>query len=257
MGYDSRVKNQIRNLNFTRDFTKHAEGSVLVEAGDTKVICNATVEEGVPNFLEGTERGWLTAEYSMLPRATGTRNIREISKGKADGRSMEIQRLIGRSLRSIVDLSAIGERTIIIDCDVIQADGGTRTAGICGGFVALVDAFTFLYRKELIQEIPVKDFLAAVSVAKVAEEIILDPDFWEDSSAQIDLNVVMTGSREIVEIQGTAEGNPFTKKELIEFMEYAEKGIMDIINKQKKALGVTADQIEKSKYFNNNGKEVY
>lgn len=245
MRREEREKKQIRNLSFSRGFTRYAEGSVLVEAGNTKVICNATVEEGVPDFLEGSGKGWVTAEYSMLPRATEIRNTREISRGKADGRRMEIQRLIGRSLRSIVDLSAVGERTIIIDCDVIQADGGTRTAGICGAFVALVDALNFLHEKGLIQGVPVKDYLAAVSVARVADEIVLDPDFLEDSSAQVDMNVVMTGSREIVEIQGTAEGDPFSRKDLFEFLEYAEKGIEEIIDKQKKALGAAADLIGK------------
>jgi ribonuclease PH len=240
---NNRTAEMLRRINFTRDYTKYAEGSVLVEMGDTKVICNATVEEKVPPFMKGEGRGWITAEYSMLPRATGERTIRESAKGKQSGRTMEIQRLIGRSFRSVVDLSAIGERTIWIDCDVIQADGGTRTASISGGFVALVDALNYLYKQGEIDNIPIIDYLAAVSVGKVGNEVLLDLNFFEDSKAQVDMNIIMTGKGKIVEVQGTAEEYPFSKDEMFTMIEYAEKGINKIIAEQKKVLSDCSDRV--------------
>ncbi len=240
---DDRSFQELRKVKFTRDYTKFAEGSVLVEMGDTKVICNATIDDKVPPFLKGKGKGWITAEYSMLPRATSERTIRESAKGKLSGRTMEIQRLIGRSFRSVVDLAAIGERTIWIDCDVIQADGGTRTASISGGFVALIDAINYLYKKGEIESIPVIDYLAAVSVGKVNDKILLDLNFFEDSRAQVDMNVIMTGKNKIVEVQGTAEEYPFTKDEMITMIDYAEKGTENIIKEQKKVLSDFADKI--------------
>ena len=240
---DGRSPEQLRNVKFTRGFTKYAEGSILVEMGDTKVICNATVENKVPTWLKGQGKGWITAEYSMLPRATAERTVREVTKGKLSGRTMEIQRLIGRTLRSVVDLSALNERTVWIDCDVIQADGGTRTASICGGFLALVDALNSLYEQNMVPDIPIIDYLAAVSVGKVEDNIYLDLEYEEDCKAQVDMNVVMTGSKKIVEIQGSAEEYPFTKEEMQTLFEYAEKGIAEIIVYQKEVLGERARRV--------------
>ena len=232
-----RKNDELRSVNITRSYTKYAEGSVLIEMGETKVICNASVEERVPPFLKGSGTGWITAEYSMLPRSTGQRKVRESSRGKVDGRTQEIQRLIGRALRSVVDLSKLGERTIWIDCDVIQADGGTRTASITGSFIALVDALYKVYMNGKISEIPLKSFVSAVSVGVVGSQPMLDLCYEEDSAAQVDMNVVMTDLGEFVELQGTAETHPFTRAELNEILELAEKGNRDLIEIQKKALG--------------------
>lgn len=234
---DGRNQDAIRGVRITKDYIKHAEGSVLIEIGETKVICTATVDEKVPPFLKGLDKGWITAEYSMLPRATKERTIREAARGKQGGRTLEIQRLIGRSLRSVVDLEILGERTILLDCDVIQADGGTRTASITGAFVAMVDALGKLKEQELIPRIPVRDFLAAISVGKINDAIILDLCFEEDSQAQVDMNVVMTGQGTIVEVQGTAEETPFTREELQEMLNYADKGIRELIQIQQGLLG--------------------
>ena len=205
---------QIRPVKITPGYIKYPEGSVLIEMGNTKVICNASVEERVPPFLKGQNSGWITAEYSMLPRATSIRNQREASRGKVTGRTNEIQRLIGRSLRAVVDLAALGERTITLDCDVIQADGGTRTASITGAFVALVLALDKLVQEGKLEKLPLLDWLAAVSVGKIEDELVLDLCYEEDSNAVVDMNVVMTGQGHFVEVQGTAEGYPFTREEL-------------------------------------------
>lgn len=237
---DGRSPQELRKVNITRDYIKYAEGSVLVEMGDTKVICTATVEDKVPLFLRNTGQGWVTAEYAMLPRATETRNIRESSKGKPSGRTQEIQRLVGRALRSVVDLKALGERTVWIDCDVIQADGGTRTASITGAFVCLVDALALLQQAGKFRQLPISDFLAAVSVGIVDKEVLLDLCFKEDSSAQVDMNVVMTASGRIVEVQGTAEQYPFARSEMNIMLDYAEAGIKQLVDIQKSVLGDTA-----------------
>ncbi|WP_255813771.1 ribonuclease PH [Acidaminobacter sp. JC074] len=234
---DNRKNDEKRNVVITPDYLLHPEGSVLIEMGNTKVICTATVEEKVPNFLKGQNKGWVTAEYSMLPRSTHTRKIRDIAKGKLDGRTSEIQRLIGRSLRSIVDLEKLGERTIWLDCDVIQADGGTRTASITGAFVAMVMAMKKLKEAELIEEIPVTDHLAAISVGILEDEVILDLCYEEDSTAMIDMNVIMTGSKQIVEVQGTGEERPFTRDEMNKLMDFAEKGVEELVQIQKDILG--------------------
>jgi ribonuclease PH len=231
---DGRGSKALRPVKITRNFLKHAEGSVLIEVGDTKVICSASLEERVPPFLRNTGKGWVTAEYSMLPRSTNTRTPRE--RGGGNGRTFEIQRLIGRSLRSVTDLSAFGERTVWIDCDVIQADGGTRTASITGAYVALVDAFRKMVRNGVIADIPVKDSVAAISVGKIDGEVLLDLNYEEDSKAEVDMNVVMTGGRKFVEIQGTAEGGVFTKREMDELMRIAQSGIKEITRIQKKSL---------------------
>lgn len=231
---DGRGLKSLRSVKITRNYLKHAEGSVLIKIGDTKVICSASVEERVPPFLRNTGKGWVTAEYSMLPRSTHTRTSRE--KGGGNGRAFEIQRLIGRSLRSVTDLSAFGERTLWIDCDVIQADGGTRTASITGAYVALVDAFRKMIKNDLIEKIPVKDSVAAVSVGKVKGEVLLDLNYEEDSKAEVDMNVVMTGAGKFVEIQGTAEGGVFTKKEMDELVKIAQRGIRVLTRIQKKSL---------------------
>lgn len=238
---DGRDNNQLRPVKITRAYLKHAEGSVLIEFGDTKVICSATVEERVPPFMKGEGKGWVTAEYSMLPRATQVRTQREAAKGKIGGRTHEIQRLIGRALRSVVNLTALGERTIWIDCDVIQADGGTRTASITGSFVALVEALAKLKQAGTIARIPVVDYLAAVSVGKVNGEILLDLNFSEDSSAEVDMNVVMTGSGKFVEVQGTAEDYPFSREELEGLLQTAESGIGQLVEAQKDALSDMGD----------------
>ncbi len=233
---DGRGSKALRPVKIRRNYLKHAEGSVLIEIGDTKVICSASVEERVPPFLRNTGKGWVTAEYSMLPRSTHTRTSRDSLTGRGGGRAFEIQRLIGRSLRSVTDLAAFGEKTIWIDCDVIQADGGTRTASITGAYVALVDAFQKMIRNGNIEKVPVKDSVAAISVGKVDGEILLDLNYEEDSKAEVDMNVVMTGSGKFVEIQGTAEGGVFTKKEMDELMIIAQNGIKVLTRIQKKSL---------------------
>ncbi|MFC4767521.1 ribonuclease PH [Effusibacillus consociatus] len=240
---DGRKPNQTRNVTIERHYIKHAEGSVLISVGDTKVICTATLEEKVPPFLRGSGQGWITAEYSMLPRATPSRNQRESTKGKVGGRTMEIQRLIGRALRSVVDLSKLGERTIWLDCDVIQADGGTRTASITGSFVAMADALNVLVEKGTFDRIPLTDYLAAVSVGVVNEVPVLDLNYMEDSSAKVDMNVVMTGSGKYVEVQGTGEETPFTPDELQNMLSLAKEGIEQLIMNQKIALGDVGDRI--------------
>ena len=228
---DGRARDELRPVRITRDVNMHAEGSVLMEIGNTKVICTATVEDRVPPFLRGQGEGWVTGEYSMLPRATAVRNQRESSRGKVGGRTHEIQRLIGRSLRSVVDLKALGERTIWIDCDVLQADGGTRTASITGAFIALSDAL-----RKIEGNPGVKEYLAAVSVGIVGGEPVLDLDYAEDFAAEVDCNVVMTQSRKIVAVQGTAEGQPFTREQLGQLMDLAEKGIFELLEKQQSLL---------------------
>ena len=231
-----RTPDQLRDVRITRNFTKHAEGSVLVEFGDTKVICTASVETSVPPFLRGKGQGWVTAEYGMLPRSTGSRMIREAAKGKQQGRTVEISRLIGRSLRAAVDLAALGENTITIDCDVIQADGGTRTASITGACVALADAIAWLKANGKIKGEPLKQMIAAVSVGIYKGEAVLDLDYAEDSSAETDLNVIMTEKGGFVEIQGTAEGEAFTPDELAAMLALAQKAIMELSAAQKTAL---------------------
>ncbi len=229
-------KKELREIKITRNYTKFAEGSVLMETGDTKVICTVSVEDGVPYFLRGQKRGWLTAEYSLLPGSTPSRSTREAARGKVSGRTKEIQRLIGRSLRAVIDLEAIGERTLWIDCDVIQADGGTRTASVTGAYVALVDAVNTMIENNVIDESPLTDYLAAISVGIVNGETVLDLCYEEDFAAQVDMNVVMTSKGEVVEVQGTAEGDPFSRDEMTELMDLAEKGINNLIEKQKEAL---------------------
>jgi ribonuclease PH len=224
----------MRPLKMTPAFLKHPEGSVLIEVGDTKVICTASVEEKVPPFLRGAHQGWVTAEYAMLPRATGTRTARE--RGKISGRSSEIQRLIGRALRSVVDLKALGERTVWVDCDVIQADGGTRTAAISGSFVAMYLALSKLVAAGTLPEIPINDYLAATSVGLVGNELLLDLDYCEDSQAGVDMNVVMTGKDDVVEVQGTAEGEPFSRESMDAMMNLASQGITEIVDYQKRLL---------------------
>jgi ribonuclease PH len=231
-----RRHDELRPVRLTRNYTKHAEGSVLVEFGDTKVICTASVDEKVPPFLKGKGQGWMTAEYGMLPRSTNTRSDREAARGKQSGRTQEIQRLIGRSLRSVFDLAGLGERTIQIDCDVIQADGGTRTAAITGGFVAAYDAVRWLRERGMIEKLPVLDYVAAVSVGVFQGTPLLDLDYVEDSACETDMNVVMTGSGGFVEVQGTAEGKPFTREQMDSLLELARQGITSLFAAQKKAL---------------------
>ena len=233
-----RASAQLRPLTITRHYTCHAEGSVLVEFGNTKVLCTASVEEKVPGFLKGKGQGWVTAEYGMLPRSTHTRSDREAARGKQSGRTQEIQRLIGRSLRAVIDLTALGERQIVLDCDVLQADGGTRCASITGALVALHDAVGTLLTNGKLTASPLKDFVAAVSVGIVDGVPVLDLDYPEDSACDTDMNVVMTGSGGMVEVQGTAEGTPFTRAELDTLLALAEQGIGEIIAAQKKALGL-------------------
>ncbi len=228
----------LRRVTLERGYTRHAEGSVLVCFGDTKVLCTASVEEKVPPFKRGSGQGWLTAEYGMLPRATHTRSDREAAKGKQSGRTQEIQRLIGRSLRSVFDLGALGERTISLDCDVLQADGGTRTAAITGAFVAAHDAVTLLIARGLLQASPIRDFVAAVSVGVVQGVPLLDLEYTEDSSCDTDMNVVMTGSGGFVEVQGTAEGAPFSRAEMDALLALADKGIRELNALQRLALRV-------------------
>jgi ribonuclease PH len=229
-------------VKITRDYLKHPEGSVLIEMGDTKVICTASLEEKVPPFLRNTGKGWVTAEYSMLPRSTHTRSTRDSTTGRPSGRSFEIQRLIGRSLRSVTDLHGFGERTIWVDCDVIQADGGTRTASITGAYIALVDAFQKMMEMGMIDEIPVHDSVAAISVGKIDEKIFLDLNYEEDFRAQVDMNVVMTGGGKFVEIQGTGEEFVFSKDDVDEMIKYAQKGIKELTKIQKKSLEDTVKQ---------------
>jgi ribonuclease PH len=233
-----RAHNQLREVEIIRHYTKHAEGSVLVRFGDTHVLCTASVDEKVPNFLKGKGQGWVTAEYGMLPRSTGSRMDREAAKGKQSGRTQEIQRLIGRSLRAIIDLKKLGERSIQIDCDVIQADGGTRTASITGAYVALHDAISFLIKSEKITESPLKDSIAAISVGVYQGAPVLDLDYIEDSDCDTDMNVVMTGNGGFVEIQGTAEGEPFERAAMNAMLDLATDGIQQLIIKQKEALSV-------------------
>lgn len=233
---DGRRSQALRPVKITRHYMKHAEGSVLMEMGDTKVICSASVEERVPPFLRNTGKGWVTAEYGMLPRSTHTRTSRDSGLGRGNGRASEIQRLIGRSLRSITDLNGFGERTIWIDCDVIQADGGTRTASITGAYVALVDAFQKMVKDGVIERVPIKDSVAAVSVGKVKGKILLDLNYEEDSKAEVDMNVVMTGSGKFVEIQGTAEQGAFTRQEMDQLTGIAQKGIRELTRLQKKCI---------------------
>jgi len=235
MREDGRQNQKIRPVKITQNYLKYAEGSCLVEAGGTKVICSASVEEKVPPHLHDTGTGWVTAEYAMLPRATDKRSERE--RFKLSGRTQEIQRLIGRALRAVVDLKSLGERTIIIDCDVLQADGGTRTAAITGGFVALVDAIRKLKRDKKINSFPVKDYLAATSVGIVKGEMLLDLTFQEDSSAEVDMNVVITGSGDLVEVQATGEEATFPEKKLLEMLEVARKGIAELVGIEKGILG--------------------
>lgn len=232
----SRKPDQMREIKFTRHFTKHAEGSVLIEFGDTRVLCTATVEEKVPGFLKGKGQGWVTAEYGMLPRSTNTRMGREAARGKQGGRTMEIQRLIGRSLRAAIDLEALGERSITLDCDVIQADGGTRTASISGACVALSDAINGLIQQGVLKENPVRNLVASISVGIYQGVPVLDLDYAEDSNAETDMNVVMDDHGQFIEIQGTAEGKTFSMDEMIAMTKLAKAGIADIICHQKLAL---------------------
>ncbi|GAM58893.1 ribonuclease PH [Vibrio ishigakensis] len=233
---NDRALDQVRPIKMTRDYTAYAEGSVLVEFGNTKVLCNASVEENVPRWLKGKGKGWVTAEYGMLPRATHTRNRREAASGKQGGRTMEIQRLIARSLRAVVDLEAMGEVMVTVDCDVIQADGGTRTASISGASVAMADAFQKMVAAGTLKANPMKGHVAAVSVGMVEGEARCDLEYTEDSAADTDMNVVMTEEGKMIEVQGTAEGEPFSHEELLDLLALAKKGISDIVEVQKAAL---------------------
>ncbi len=233
---DNRPADQVRPIKITRQYTAYAEGSVLVEFGNTKVLCNASVEEGVPRWLKGQGKGWVTAEYGMLPRATHSRTRREAASGKQGGRTMEIQRLIARSLRAVVDLEAMPEVMITVDCDVIQADGGTRTASITGASVALADAFAKLVADGRLKKNPMKGHVAAVSVGILGEDILCDLEYVEDSAADTDMNVVMTEEGKMIEVQGTAEGEPFSHEQLLDLLAVAQKGIADIVQIQKAAL---------------------
>ena len=240
MRIDGRKKDQVRHTKVTRNYIKHAEGSVLIEVGDTKVICTASIEDKVPPFLKGSGEGWITAEYNMLPRSTATRKVRDIARLKLDGRTMEIQRLIGRALRSVVDLKALGEKTIWIDCDVIQADGGTRTTSITGAFIALVDAVNKIHKQKSFKVYPIRKFVCATSVGIVGEEKLLDLCYEEDSNAKVDMNIIGTDDGEFVEIQGTGEEAPFTRSELNEILNLGEKGIKQMIQLQKDCLKMDA-----------------
>jgi ribonuclease PH len=233
----NRSYDEIRPIRITRNYIKYSEGSVLIEIGDTRVICTASVEEKVPVFLRGTQKGWISAEYSMIPRANQLRNMRDSVKGKIDGRSQEIQRLVGRSLRAVTDLEKLGPRMIWLDCDVLQADGGTRTTSIIGSFIALVDALNYLKAEKKIESIPIKHFIGAISVGIVDGEMLLDLDFKEDSHAQVDMNIVMTERGEVVEIQGTAEERPFSMTNLNKLMKLAEYGIKQVITREKEIIG--------------------
>ncbi len=240
---DGRKLDQGRTVKMTKNFIIYPEGSVLIEVGNTRVLCNATVEDKVPRFLAGKGKGWVTAEYSLLPRSTQDRNSREAARGKQSGRTQEIQRLIGRSLRSIVDLEALGEKSVTIDCDVLQADGGTRTASITGGFVALALALAKVCPKD--KPFPLKDFCAAISVGAVDGKEMLDLCYSEDANADVDMNIVMTGAGNFVEIQGTGEEHTFTKAQLDKFLDLGEKGCKNLIASQKKVLGKIADRVGK------------
>ena len=237
---DGRKFDQIRDVKITRNFTKYAEGSVLIEMGETKVLCTASIEEKVPPFLRNTGTGWINAEYSMLPRSTQQRKVRDSSKGKIDGRSQEIQRLIGRAIRSVVDLNKLGERTIWVDCDVIQADGGTRTTSITGAFIALVDAVNKIHKQKSFKVYPIRKFVCATSVGIVGEEKLLDLCYEEDSNAKVDMNIIGTDDGQFVEIQGTGEEAPFTRSELNEILDLGEKGIKQMIQLQKDCLKMDA-----------------
>jgi ribonuclease PH len=235
-----RKPGELRPIAIERGFTRHAEGSVLIAFGDTRVICTASIEDGVPGFLKGRGQGWVTAEYGMLPRSTHTRTDREAARGRQSGRTQEIQRLIGRSLRAVIDLQALGERTVKLDCDVIQADGGTRTASVTGAFVALHDAVTRLRERGALDGSPIRDFVAAVSVGLYEGVPVLDLDYAEDSRCDTDMNVVMTGSGGFVEVQGTAEGEPFSAAQMQALLALGQQGIAQLIDKQKRALGLAA-----------------
>ncbi|MFB5761669.1 ribonuclease PH [Paenibacillus medicaginis] len=243
MRANDRNGDELRPMKLTTGVNKYAEGSVFIEVGDTKVICTASVEERVPPFMKGQGRGWVTAEYSMLPRATHTRNQREAARGKLGGRTMEIQRLIGRALRSVVNLQALGERTVTLDCDVIQADGGTRTTSITGSFVAMAIAINKIAEQHKLQRFPITDFLASVSVGVVGGQPLLDLNYEEDSKAKVDMNLVMTGSGKFVELQGTGEESPFDRKELDLMLALGEQGILQMIERQKEVLGPIALKI--------------
>ena len=234
-----RNSDELREVSITRGYTKYAEGSVLVEFGDTKVLCNASVEDSVPRFLKGKGKGWVTAEYGMIPRSTGSRMDREATRTQRAARSVEIQRLIGRSLRAVVDLEKLGERTIKVDCDVLQADGGTRTASVTGATVALVDAITHVLEVNMLTESPLKQLVASVSVGLFNGEVILDLDYVEDSGAETDMNVVMTEFGQYIEIQGTGENGDFSRSQLLEMMKLADFGISELIKKQKNALALS------------------
>lgn len=236
MRHDGRKNHEIRSVKIKRNFIATAEGSALISMGNTRVVCTASIEEKVPPFLKDQRKGWITAEYSMLPRSTKTRTVRESSIGRVSGRTHEIQRLIGRALRSVVDLSGIGERTIWIDCDVLQADGGTRTAAITGAYICLADALRYALKNGIIEKTPLKDYLAAISVGVVHGEPMIDLCYQEDSMAEVDMNIVMTGSGKLVEIQGTAEGKPFSKTTLDKLIKLAEEGIDNLIAIQKKLI---------------------
>jgi len=237
MRSDQRPANKLRDTTITPNYLVHAEGSVLIEAGRTKVICTASVEDRVPQFLRNSGKGWVTAEYGMLPRATSTRTQREASAGKVGGRTQEIQRLIGRSLRSVTNLPALGERTIWIDCDVIQADGGTRTASITGAFVAMMLALEKMREREMIKSIPVSDYVAAISVGIVDGEALLDLAYDDDSRAEVDMNIVKTGNGRFIEVQGTAEAQPFGRDSLIQLLVLADGGIAQLVEKQRAIVG--------------------
>ncbi|MGE3320370.1 MAG: ribonuclease PH [Candidatus Berkiella sp.] len=232
----ARKRDELRDVKFTRNYIKHPEGSVLVEFGETKVICNASVVPGVPRFLKGQGKGWVTAEYGMLPRSTSDRMMRDAVTGRPASRSQEIQRLIGRSLRSCVELEALGENTITVDCDVIQADGGTRTASITGACIALVEAFNWMQKRKMIKKNPLKYLIAAISVGVYQNEAVLDLDYAEDANAETDMNVVMNAHNDFIEVQGTAEGKPFKTQDLTAMLSLAQKGIQELIIKQKRLL---------------------
>ena len=238
MRLGDRKKGELREISITRGYTKYAEGSVLIEFGDTKVLCNASVEDSVPRFLKGKGKGWVTAEYGMIPRSTGSRMDREATRTQRAARSVEIQRLIGRSLRADVDLEKLGERTIKVDCDVLQADGGTRTASVTGATVALVDAITHVLEVNMLTESPLKQLVASVSVGLFKGEVILDLDYLEDSGAETDMNVVMTEFGQYIEIQGTGENGDFSRSQLLEMMKLADFGISELIKKQRRALAL-------------------
>ena len=240
MRIDGRKNDQVRHTKVTRNYIKHAEGSVLIEVGDTKVICTASIEDKVPPFLKGTGEGWITAEYNMLPRSTATRKVRDIARLNLDGRTMEIQRLIGRALRSVVDLKSLCEKTIWIDCDVIQADWGTRTTSITGAFIALVDAVNKIHKQKSFKVYPIRKFVCATSVGIVGEEKLLDLCYEEDSNAKVDMNIIGTDDGQFVEIQGTGEEAPFTRSELNEILDLGEKGIKQMIQLQKDCLKMDA-----------------